>query len=238
MILSFQFAGCLLEGRLERSLQSPFEPEKGSGRGGVLRLPTFPGFVVPCYTSCTFCFSLSQNCCAHFLTLQTYSRWLKRACRRAHVRALSHSFLEIILNMVAEPCCSSEQISERICEQIADVHVPQVVGQVLEAPKISSKDRNLQGTVEQIPDVLVPEMVEQLVKLSKTASVDRIQERTAEQTVDILGSAGCGGTDRVLQGFLPGQGSTEFCGAGPLKLPILFSVRRSSSDLSLRRNRL
>ena len=73
-----------------------------------------------------------------------------------------------------------ERISESICEQIADVHVPQVVGQVLEAPKISSKDLNLQGTVEQIPDVLVPEMVEQLVKLSKTVSVDRIQQRTVE----------------------------------------------------------
>ena len=89
------------------------------------------------------------------------------------------------VNMVAERC-SSKQISERICEQIADVHVPQVVEQVLEAPKISSQDRNLQGTVEQILDVLVPEMVEQLVKLPKTVSVDRIQQRTAEQTVDIL----------------------------------------------------
>ena len=46
--------------------------------------------------------------------------------------------------------------------------MPQVVGQVLKVPKISSQDRDLQGTVEQIPDVLVPEMVEQLVKLSKT----------------------------------------------------------------------
>ena len=87
--------------------------------------------------------------------------------------------------MVAEPC-SSEHISERICEQIADVHVPQVVEQVFEAPKISSQDRNLQGTVEQILDVLVLEMAERLVKLPKTVSVDRIQKRTAKQTVDIL----------------------------------------------------
>ena len=89
--------------------------------------------------------------------------------------------------MVAERTCLvvGERISERICEQIADIHVPQVVGQVLEAPKISSHDLNLQGTVEQIPDVLVPEMVEQLVKLSKTVSVDRIQQRTVEHiTVD------------------------------------------------------
>ena len=51
-----------------------------------------------------------------------------------------------------------EQIPERTCEQVVDVRVPQVVGQVLEVPKISSQDRDLHGTVEQIPDVLVPEM--------------------------------------------------------------------------------
>ena len=81
--------------------------------------------------------------------------------------------------MVAE-LCSSEQIFERICEQIADVHVPQVVEQVLEAPKISSQDQNLLGTVDQIPNVLASEMVEQLVKLPKTVSENRIQERTVE----------------------------------------------------------
>ena len=69
-----------------------------------------------------------------------------------------------------------EQIREKICEQIADVHVPQVVEQIVEMPKMA----------EQILDVLVPEMVEQLMKLSKTVSMGRIQERTAEQTVDIL----------------------------------------------------
>ena len=45
-----------------------------------------------------------------------------------------------------------EQIPEKICEQIADVHVPQVVEQIIEVPKMA----------EQILDVLVPEMVEQL----------------------------------------------------------------------------
>ena len=56
-------------------------------------------------------------------------------------------------------------VAEHGCEQIVDVHGPQVVEQVLEVPKISSRDRILQGTVEQILDVPVPEMVEQLVKL-------------------------------------------------------------------------
>ena len=73
-----------------------------------------------------------------------------------------------------------EQISERICEQIVDVQVPQDVEQAIEVLKISSQDRDLHGTVEQIPDVPVPEMVEQLVKLPETVSDDRIQQRTAE----------------------------------------------------------
>ena len=64
-----------------------------------------------------------------------------------------------------------------VCEQIADVHV-------LEAPKISSDDLNLQGTVEQVPDVLVPEMVEQLVKLPKTVSQNRTQQQTEEQVIN------------------------------------------------------
>ena len=66
-------------------------------------------------------------------------------------------------HMVAEPggprergvWPPQEQIPEKICEQIADVHVSQVVEQIIEVPKMA----------EQILDVLVPEMVEQLAKL-------------------------------------------------------------------------
>ena len=68
-----------------------------------------------------------------------------------------------------------EQIPEKICEQIADVHVPRVVEQIIEVPKMA----------EQILDVLVPEMVEQLVKQPKTVSDDRIQQRTVEQTIPV-----------------------------------------------------
>ena len=60
--------------------------------------------------------------------------------------------------------------SEKICEHIADVNVPQVVEQIIEVPKMA----------EQILDVLVPEMVEQLAKLSKTNPQDRIKQRTVE----------------------------------------------------------
>ena len=78
-------------------------------------------------------------------------------------------------NMVAERGWSSEQISERICEQIADVHASQVVEQIIEVPKMT----------EQILDVPVLETVEQSVKLPSTVSDDRIQLRTAEHIADI-----------------------------------------------------
>ena len=78
-----------------------------------------------------------------------------------------------------------EQISERIRKQMVDVCVSQVVEQVTEVPKTSSRDRSLQCTTEQILDVPVPEMVKQLVEVPKTVLQDRIQQRTVEQIVDV-----------------------------------------------------
>ena len=89
--------------------------------------------------------------------------------------------------MVAEhgiPPPPQERIPERICEQIADVHVRQVVEQVLAVPKNSSQDRNLQGTVEQIPDDPMLGKAEQLVEVPETVSRDGVQQRTVEQIVD------------------------------------------------------
>ena len=103
-----------------------------------------------------------------------------------------------------------ERISERICEQIADVHVPQVAVQVLGETKTPSRDRTLQGTAEHILDVLVPDMVEQLVKLLKTVSENRIQEPTVGRHSS---PAGCIGTGGSLQGVSHGQDPTAFCGA-------------------------
>ena len=74
----------------------------------------------------------------------------------------------------AEPSVE-ERISKRISDQTVDVNVPQAVEQVLEVPKIPSRDRNLQWTVEQIPDVLVPEMAKQLVGVAETVSLNRTQ---------------------------------------------------------------
>ena len=102
--------------------------------------------------------------------------------------------------MVAEPGWSSEKISERICEWIADVHASQIVEQIIEVPKLA----------EEILDVLVPEMVEQLVKLPKTASEDRIQQRTAEHIADI--SVPQDVEELILQGS-QGYDSTAFCGS-------------------------
>ena len=84
--------------------------------------------------------------------------------------------------MVAEHGCPrdrgvwppQEQTPEKICEQIADVHMPQVVEQTVEVPKMA----------EQILDVLVPEMVEQLVEVPETVSRNGVQQRTVEQIVD------------------------------------------------------
>ena len=78
-----------------------------------------------------------------------------------------------------------ERILEKICEQIWDVQLPQVVEQVLGGPRIPSRDRILQGTAERILNVPVPEMVEQLVKLPETTSEDGIQQRTVERIADI-----------------------------------------------------
>ena len=77
-----------------------------------------------------------------------------------------------------------ERIPERTCEQVVDVRVRLVVEQVLDVPKNSSQDRNLQGTVEQIPDDPMLEKAEQLVEMPKTVLQDGIQQRTVEQIVD------------------------------------------------------
>ena len=77
-----------------------------------------------------------------------------------------------------------ERIPEKICEQIVDVHVSQDVGQVFEAPKISSQDRNLQCKVGRILDVLLLEKAERLVEVPETVSQDRLQQRTVEEIID------------------------------------------------------
>ena len=92
-----------------------------------------------------------------------------------------------------------EQISERICEQIADVHVPQVVEQIIEVPKMAEQILDVlvpengravvetvedqQRTVEQIVDASIPQAVEELTEVFRVFSQDRIQERTVEHFI-------------------------------------------------------
>ena len=137
---------------------------------------------------------------------------LAQAClkKSTHASAVTR-VSRLVVNMVAEHwfrLVAGERISERICEQIADVHVPQVVEQIIEVPKMA----------EQILDVLVLDRVEQLVKLPnddgiqqqtagyitvipvsqdvkelvvvfKVFSQDRIQQRTVEQTIPVTSLA-------------------------------------------------
>ena len=95
--------------------------------------------------------------------------------------------------MVVEPSCDSRNAmmrwrktcrcwanSQRSHRSTVDVLVPQAVEQVLEVPKIPSRDRILQCTVEQIFDVPVLEKAEQLAEVPKIVPQDRIQQRTVE----------------------------------------------------------
>ena len=109
-----------------------------------------------------------------------------------------------------------ERISERICEQIADVHVPQVAEQVLGETKTPSRDQTLQGTVEHILDVLVSDMVEQLVRLPKTVS-DEQNPGADCGAYRRRHSSSCkvcrGNLVAVSKVFSHGQDPTAFCGA-------------------------
>ena len=82
--------------------------------------------------------------------------WLKVSLKECHqtltvVRQIR--FTIAFRHMVAERGMRQprERIPGRTCEQVVDVRVRQVVEQVLEVPKNSSQDRNLQGTVERNP---------------------------------------------------------------------------------------
>ena len=71
---------------------------------------------------------------------------------------------------------SVERISERICEHVVDVSIPQVVEQLFVVPKISSQTESCS-----VPVTLI---AEQLVEVPKFVSQDRIQQRTLQQISD------------------------------------------------------
>ena len=54
---------------------------------------------------------------------------------------------------------------ECIVEQITDVHVPQIMEEIVEVAKIVLEDRLQQRTVEEIVDVPVPQFLEEIVEV-------------------------------------------------------------------------
>ena len=127
-----------------------------------------------------------------------------------------------------------ERIPERTCEQVVDVRVPQVVEQVLDVPKNSSQDRNLQGTLEQNPDDPVLEMVEQLMNLPKAVSEDGIQRRTAERIAGIPVPQVVEGLVEVSKVFSQDRVQQRF-GVQTIETLLFHSQRRSLRCLSIRR---
>ena len=75
----------------------------------------------------------------------------------------------------------------RLQMESLDVCMSQVVEQVSEVPKTSSRNRTSHCTAEQILDVPVSERVEQLAEMPKIVSQDRIQQQTLEHIVDTPG---------------------------------------------------
>ena len=120
-----------------------------------------------------------------------------------------------------------ERFSERICEQIVDVNVSQIVEQVTEVAKTPSRDRTLQCTVEQILDVPRTGNGETV----GGSAEDRF--RGQNPTADCgayrwhSSSAGCEGTGGGLEGFHP---RTEFNSVPEDRssTPLLFLSLRSS----------
>ena len=101
---------------------------------------------------------LSINITTHSVSRMDVNMVAEQRSAASLVDALIPVIMEEIVKVVK--IVLQEQISERIRKQIGDVYVSQVVEQVTEVPKTSSRDRTLQCTVEQILDVPMPEMGE------------------------------------------------------------------------------
>ena len=116
---------------------------------------------------------------------------------------------------MASKIVSQELVSERICEHVVDVTVPQVVEQLFVVPKIPSETEfcsaawnrflavpvpvieqfvdvskfvfqdRIQRTLEQISDTPVPQVVEELVEVFTHFHQDGVQQRFAEQIFEI-----------------------------------------------------
>ena len=81
--------------------------------------------------------------------------------------------------------CDQVIRQERIVEQIADVHVPEIMEEIVEVAKIVQQGRVQQHTVEEIVDVPVPQFLEEMVEVIKAIHQARMTERIFEQIVNV-----------------------------------------------------
>ena len=70
-------------------------------------------------------------------------------------------------------------------EQIADVHVPEIMEEIVEVAKIVQQERDQQHIVEEIVDAPVPQFLEEMVEVIKAIPQERISERIFEQVVNV-----------------------------------------------------
>ena len=102
--------------------------------------------------------------------------------RRAHC-GYAH-FTSYVAIVKDSKVVSSERMSERICEHVVDVSVPQVVEQLFVVPKISSQTESCSVPWNRFLVVRATLVVKQLVEVPKFVFQDRIQQRTLEQISD------------------------------------------------------
>ena len=79
--------------------------------------------------------------------------------------------------------CDQEIPQERMVEQITDVHVPQIMEEIVEVGKTFEQERVQQRIVEEIIDVPAPQFLEESVEVVKSFSQEHILCRDREVTV-------------------------------------------------------
>ena len=102
--------------------------------------------------------------------------------RRAHC-GYAH-FTSYVAILKDSKVVSSKRMSERICEHVVDVSVPQVVEQLFVVPKISSQTESCSVPWNRFLAVPATVVVKKLVEVPKFVSQDRILQRTLEQISD------------------------------------------------------
>ena len=117
---------------------------------------------------------------AEFATGETKSKAGEDACV-AYAEATKIAEKDLALTALIT------DVITRLQTESLDVCMSQVVEQVSEVPKTSSRNRTSHCTAEQILDVPVSERVEQLAEMPKIVSQDRIQQQTLEHIVDTPG---------------------------------------------------